>query len=253
MAYVDDPAFADVPYTGIVSKAFANQRRETIAPDRALDEVVPGDPWPFNDSGAGQPMAQTVSWRGSDNHTTHFNVVDHDRTIVSMTQSIIDAFGSGVVVPGTGMLLNSAMHNFNPLPGQIGSVAPWKRSAHNGVPVIVLREDGRPFLAIGGAGGTKIISGVAQMLVNLIDRGWSAQDVVAAPRVHNEGWDSQIDARIASSTREDLRRRGHQLEVVTSAYGTPGFSRINAIVIDADDRLTSGIDVYSEAGAAVSE
>jgi gamma-glutamyltranspeptidase/glutathione hydrolase len=151
------------------------------------------------------------------------------------------------------MLLNSAMHNFNPLPGQLGSIAPWKRSAHNGVPVIVLREDGSPRLAIGGAGGTKIITGVAQMLVNLIDRGRSVQDVVAAPRVHNEGWDSQVDARIPAETREVLARMGHQLEVVTSGYGTPGFSRINAIAIDDHDRLTSGVDVFSEAGAAVAE
>lgn len=181
------------------------------------------------------------------------NPTNRDRTIISMTKSIIDPFGSGVVVPGTGMLLNSAMHNFNPVPGQIGSIAPWKRSAHNGVPVTVLREDGRPFLAIGGVGGTKIISGVAQVLVNMFDRGWSVQEAVAAPRVHNEGWDSQIDAQIDANTRGELQRMGHQLEVISSGYGTPGFSRINAIAVSDDNRLMSSVDIFSEAGAAVSD
>ena len=85
--------------------------------------------------------------------------------LVSLTQSVIDPFGCGVVVPGTGVLLNSAMHNFSPVPGQLGSIGPWKRSVHNGVPTIVLDRDGSPILAIGGAGGTKIISGVVQVLV----------------------------------------------------------------------------------------
>ncbi|MDQ3548978.1 MAG: hypothetical protein M3439_09180, partial [Chloroflexota bacterium] len=62
-----------------------------------------------------------------------------------------------------------------------------------------------------------------------------------------------VDARIAPGTQEELRRIGHQLEIVASGYGTAGFSRINAIAIDDDNRLTSGVDIFSEAGAAVCE
>jgi gamma-glutamyltranspeptidase/glutathione hydrolase len=182
--------------------------------------------------------------------TTHFCVVDADRTVVSMTQSIVDAFGSGVVVPGTGLLLNSCMHNFNPLPGQIRSIAPWKRSVHNGVPAVVLRADGHPRLAIGGAGGTTIITGVAQILVNMLDRGWEVQEAVEAPRVHNEGDASQIDGRLGRDVAGRLAAMGHRFSTVTPRYARPVFSRINAIAIDADGTLAGGTDPFGDAGAS---
>src|SRR5690606_37627967 len=166
-----------------------------------------------------------------DRDTTHFCAVDRDRTIVSMTQSIVQSFGSGVVVPGTGMLLNNAMSNFDPVPGALGSIGPWRRSIHNGTPAIVLNPDGSPKLAIGGAGGRKIITGMVQVLVNLLDRGWELQDAVAAPRVHNEGWDTQIEDSIPDATRAELERLGHRLEVIHSDFALPVFSRINGIAI----------------------
>jgi len=251
LAVIDDPAFTPVPYAGLGSKAFADARRRIISMERALEDVAPGDPWPYDgDAAAVHPAAHTVSRWVGDQDTTHFCAVDRDRTVVSMTQSIIDAFGSGVVVPGTGILLNSAMHNFNPLPGQLMSVAPWKRSVHNGTPAIVLRPDGTPSVAIGGAGGTKIITGVAQILVHVLDRHWTLQDAVEAPRVHNEGWESQIDGRVPPGVVDGLRRMGHSLEVVMPRFARPGFSRINGIAIGPDRTLASGVDPFSDAGAA---
>ncbi len=254
LAVLDDPAFTRVPYAGLASKRFAEARRRALSSTRALETLEPADPWPFEGDGAeAMPTARLTSWRTgpvAESDTTHFCVVDRVRTVVSMTQSIIDAFGSGVVVAGTGILLNSCMHNFNPLRGQLRSVAPWKRSVHNGVPTIVLREDGRPYLTIGGAGGTKIITGVAQILVNVLDRGWTLQDAVAAPRVHNEGDTSQIDGRIGREVSERLVEMGHVLSTVTSQYARPAFSRINGIAIHSDGTLASGTDPFGDAGAA---
>jgi gamma-glutamyltranspeptidase / glutathione hydrolase len=262
LAVLDDPAFRPVPYEGLTSKRFAGERRRLLSSARALATVDPADPWPFDGAGAdGTPAARLESWRTgavADHDTTHFCVVDRARTVVSMTQSLVDAFGSGVVVPGTGILLNSCMHNFNPLPGQLRSIAPWKRSVHNGTPAIVLRPDGSPHLAIGGAGGTKIITGVAQILINVLDRGWTLQDAVAAPRVHNEGDVSEIDARVDPGVAERLRRMGHDLSVVTPRYARPVSSRINGIAIDAGlptagGALASGVDPFGDAGAAAAD
>jgi gamma-glutamyltranspeptidase / glutathione hydrolase len=253
LAVIDDPAFARVPYAGLASKQFAAARRRALSAEHAVERLAPADPWPFDEAGADAlPRSRDASWPApaAESDTTHFCVIDGDRTVVSMTQSIIDAFGSGVVVPGTGILLNSCMHNFNPLPGQLRSVAPWKRSVHNGVPVVVLREDGRPLAAIGGAGGTKIITGVAQMLVNMLDRGWDVQEAVEAPRVHNEGDASQIDGRLGRETADRLAAMGHVLSVVTPQYARPVFSRINAIAIAADGTLSGGTDPLGDAGAA---
>ncbi|MGI8687853.1 MAG: gamma-glutamyltransferase [Thermomicrobiales bacterium] len=251
LAVIEDPAFAPVPFAGLASKEFAALRRQTIAPDRARETVSPADPWPFDDVGREvMPRGETAPWDAHDTDTTHFCVVDGAHTVVAMTQSIIDAFGSGVVVPGAGFLLNSAMHNFNPIAGRRGEIAPWKRSAHNGAPTIVLREDGTPYLAAGGAGGTKVITGVVQMLVNRIDRGWTMQEAVAAPRVHNEGGLSEIDAQFPPITVNALRDLGHRLEVIRPTFASPGFSRVNAIAVDETGALTSGIDVFTDAGAA---
>jgi len=251
LAVIEDPAFAPVPFVGLASKAFAAERRRCIMIDRARDDLSPGDPWPFDNATAPeQPRSETVTWRGTDRDTTHICAVDDRRTAVSLTQSIIDPFGSGVVAPGTGILLNSAMHNFNPLPNQPGSIAPWKRSAHNGAPTIVLRPDGRAFLAIGGAGGTKVITGIVQVLVNLIDRSMNLQDAIAAPRVHNEGWGSEIDGRIPPQIIARLRAMGHETAVVQSRYALPAFSRINGIMVDDAGALASGVDIFTDAGAA---
>src|SRR5207244_10485281 len=89
LAVVDDPATAAVPFAGLASKGFADVRRRVISRDLAAADVQPGDAWPFT----------------ADRHTTHFCAVDRDGAVVSMTQSIIDTFGSGVLVPGTGILL----------------------------------------------------------------------------------------------------------------------------------------------------
>lgn len=250
LAYMDDPDFGKVPFHGLASKEFATLRRQEINAERARDGVQPGNPWAFEPESAAPPAAQFAPIGTGDHDTTHFCAVDRNRTIVSMTQSIVQSFGSGVVVPGTGMLLNNAMSNFDPTPGALGSIAPWRRSVHNGTPAIVLNADGSPRLAIGGAGGRKIITGMAQVLVNVLDRGWDLQDAVAAPRVHNEGWDTQIEDSIPAATRAELERLGHRLEVVHSDFALPVFSRINGIAIDDSGMLSSGVDIYSDAGAA---
>jgi gamma-glutamyltranspeptidase/glutathione hydrolase len=234
LAVVDDPAFGAVPFAGLASKGFADVRRRAIGRDLAAPDVPPGDPWPFT----------------ADRDTTHFCAVDSDGAVVSMTQSIIDAFGSGVLVPGTGILLNSAMHNFNPVPGRVGSIAPWKRSAHYGTPTIVLRPDGQPLLAIGGAGGTKITTGVAQVLANVVDHGPGLQEAIDAPRVHNEGGSSQVDARFGADVRDRLAAMGHAVDVVQSGVAEPGWARINGILFSPPNQFSSGVDPFGDGGAA---
>ena len=170
--------------------------------------------------------------------------------VVSLTQSIIDAYGSGVVVPGTGILLNSAMHNFSPVPGRTGSIAPWKRSAHYGTPTVVLDRDGAPRAAIGGAGGTKIVTGVVQALVHVLDHGWEMQAAVEAPRAHHEGTLCEVDGRHAPEVLAELRRLGHAPLVTMPQLAEPGFSRINGISLAPDGTATSGIDAFGDGGAA---
>jgi gamma-glutamyltranspeptidase/glutathione hydrolase len=166
-----------------------------------------------------------------------------------MTQSLVDAFGSAVVVPGTGILLNSAMHNFNPVPGELGSIAPWKRAAHFGCPLLVLAPDGRPRLALGGGGGTKIVTGLAQVLVRVIERGESLANAIAAPRIHCDGAAVELDERVFAHVEAELRARGHDVELASSSFGAPAFARLNGIEM-THGGATAGVDPFSDAGAA---
>ncbi len=234
LAVVDDPAWAAVPFDVLGSKTFANSRRMVIRPDRTNTDLQPADTWQY----------------AADRDTTHFCAVDADGMVVSMTQSIIDAFGSGVIVPGTGILLNSAMHNFNPIPGRVGSIGPWKRSAHYGTPTIVLKPNAKPLLAIGGAGGTKITTGVSQVLVNVLDHGQALQEAIDAPRVHNESGASELDARFPPRVADRLGSLGHSIEVVAPAFAQPAWARINGICFSDTGEASSGVDPFGDAGAA---
>jgi gamma-glutamyltranspeptidase / glutathione hydrolase len=91
---------------------------------------------------------------------------------------------------------------------------------------------------------------VAQVLVHVIERRMSLQEAIAAPRVHNEGDVSQVDAALGAETIERLERLGHEVEVLNPTFGLPAWSRINGIQIDESGELTSGLDPYTDAGAA---
>lgn len=237
--YVADPGFARVPFNALTTKRFAAERLRTIDRDRRHEQPADIDPWALD-----APASR---------HTTHLCAVDDERMVVSMTQSVIDPFGSGVVVEGTGILLNSAMHNFDPRPGRLRSIEPWKRSAHFGTPLLLLGPDGGAFLALGGAGGTKVVTGLAQVLAHVVDRGWCLQDAIEAPRVHCETAVSEIDARISRTAGDELRRRGHTVDNARSHPGAAAFARINGIEIGRDGTLSSGVDVFEHAGAAAGE
>ena len=173
--------------------------------------------------------------RGAGDHdTTHICAVDRDRMVVSLTQSIIDAYGSGVVVPGTGILLNSAMHNFSPVPGRTGSIAPWKRSAHNGTPVVVLTR-GAPLSAIGGARRTKI--GPASPAGGQRPRtAGTCKRRSGTPRPQRGHRARSTPASPPTVGR--LRASGMRRWSRAPPY-RPAFSRINGIALASDGTLTA--------------
>jgi gamma-glutamyltranspeptidase/glutathione hydrolase len=252
--HVDDEEAVAVPFAGLANERFARMRAAAIDRERRGDVLAPVDPWPFE--GADRPDAAAAPAAGGapgDRHTTHFCAVDESRMVVSMTQSLVDEFGSAVVVPGTGVLLNSAMHNFNPAPGRIGSIGPGRRAPHFGTPLVVLTPDGRPRLAIGGGGGTRIVTGIAQVLTRVLGRGEPLASAIAAPRIHCEGGPIEVDHRAVAVVRAGLQLRGHRVQRAVQRFGRPAFARLNGIEIAADGGLTGGVDPYTNAGASTAQ
>ena len=208
-----DPAFVDVPVAALTSKAYAAERRARIDLARAQD-------W-----GPGLAAAESAN-------TTHVTVADAGGMVVSSTQTINGLFGARFAVPGTGMIPNNYMLNFNPVPGGALSILPVKRVFTSMAPTMVLR-DGRIRFALGLPGALRIFGSAMQALVNLLDHGMTPQQAVEAPRIWTQGGPLEIEPAIPDTTAAALAARGHDL--VRSPRIAGG---MNAIAFAEDGMMT---------------
>ena len=190
---VSDPDFADVPIDELVSDQFVEGLRDQSRP---------------------VPSTGPTSFR-SESQTTHLCVIDRERNVVALTESLECIFGAGVAVPGTGVLLNDTMHDFDPRPGKINSVQPGKTPMSSMAPTIFMRDD-VPFLVLESAAGPRIITAILQVALNVIDHGMNVQDAIAAPRFHYQGGRENIlalEGRIDEGTRDELRKLGYRIDI----------------------------------------
>ena len=249
LTHLADPDRHPVPLYGVLSKAYAAELAATIDPERATPDVGPGDPWP-HEPGGRRVTTRRPGGDGANACTTHLTVVDGERNVVSLTSTLGELFGSGIMPRGTGVLLNSGMTWFNPEPGTINSVEPGKRILWAPSPTIVLNPAGRPVLAVGAPGGRRIISAIAQCIANALDFGIGVQDAVTAPRIHCEGPLALAEARLGPAVLDDLAGRGHRLKVIQESGPMFSFARPNGIAIDpATGRLTGGVNQFTPAWA----
>ncbi len=214
--WLGDPAFAEVP-KGLVSEAYAKTLAKRIDLNRAAE--VPGHSQP--------PKAQEELFG---KHTTHIAAADSAGNWVAITATVNTNFGSKVVVPGTGVILNNQMDDFSAQPGKpnafglIGAEAnriePGKRPLSSMSPTLVVR-DGKPMLTLGAAGGPTIISQVAQTLVNHLALGMGLPEAVAAPRIHHQWRPATlfVEKTMADALRQALENKGHSLRQLGD-YGT---------------------------------
>ncbi|MDP9265752.1 MAG: gamma-glutamyltransferase [Chloroflexota bacterium] len=226
-ARLADPAFVGgEPFEALASKEFAAERRRSIDPRRADPAAGPAE------------MARGAVARAAapGDHTTHVCAVDGDRTLVSLTSTLGQGFGSGVVAKGTGIVLADVMTWFDPRPGGVNSIAPGKRILWAAAPMVVVRN-GEPVLVLGAPGGRKIMSAVAQCVVRMVDRDDGPQAAVNRPRVHCEGETTQVDARVGQATLDELDAIGHILDVREETFFSSHFARPSAIAIDRESGL----------------
>lgn len=207
--YLGDPAFVEVPTEWLMSESYADEIASEIVPGvaRDSDDIAPGT----------NPVTEGEE-------TTHLTVMDSDGNVVSSTTSINFSFGSGIVVPGTGLLMNNVMGDFSASPGTpnsfglIGgfanSIQPRKRPLSSMTPTIVFRE-GQPYMATGSPGGSRIITSVLQILSNVIDHDMNVHEAAVAPRIHHQWWPDlvYVEQGLSIDTRRMLQGMGYTLEV----------------------------------------
>lgn len=208
-----DPAFVKVPVAHLTAKAYADERRAGIELGRAKS-------WTAGLSG------------GESADTTHVTVADAAGNVVSTTQTINGLFGACVQIPGTGMIANNYMYNFDPHPGRALSITPGKRCFTSMAPMMALRH-GKLAFALGLPGALRIFPSAMQAIVNLIDHGMSLQEAVEAPRIWTEGGALELEYAFPDAIAADLAARGHTIARVQRVAGG-----MNAIALDADGTLT---------------
>jgi gamma-glutamyltranspeptidase/glutathione hydrolase len=217
--YLGDPEYASVPLQHMTSKERAREWRERIegGQEIAVSFAPPGPP-----------------------DTTHVSVVDQAGNCVALTHSL--GSSSGVITPGLGFMYNDSMVNFHPRAGHPNSIAPHKSRTTGMTPTIVYR-DGRPLLVIGAPGATRIITSVAQVILNYLDFGMSISDAVLAPRFDCQGDLIKCQARIPEYVCAQVRRR-HPVRRLPQSHG--GLALVHAIAIDPQTgELSGGADTGS--------
>ncbi|MEI8395644.1 MAG: gamma-glutamyltransferase [Rhodospirillaceae bacterium] len=243
-AYLADPDFAPVPSSGLTDPLYLMMRAQLIDRDHAVPVPVrPGNPsWRDADAGVpGETYEQTS--------TSHFAIVDKAGNIVTATSSIEDTFGSRLMVDG--FLLNSELADFSFRPEVNGRpvanrIEPGKRPRSALSPTLVLDETGKPMLALGAAGGSRIIEYVAQTLVGVLDWGLDIQTAINLPRVANRNGLSELEAGTAlAGLKPGLEALGHSIALIELNSGVEGIQL-------GEGTLIGGIDPRRE-GAGVGE
>lgn len=208
--YLGDPDFVPVP-RGLIDPAYAAKQAAGIKLSRTAETVTHG-----------QPPRADVDLFGK--HTTHISTADKWGNWVAITTTVNTTFGSKVVVPGTGVILNNQMDDFSIQPGvpnafglvgnEANSVQSGKRPLSSMSPTLVFKGE-KPVMSLGAAGGPTIITQVVQALVNVIDLGLSSAQALAAPRVHHQ-WRPAVtftEQSLPDPVQQSLQARGHELSI----------------------------------------
>lgn len=199
--FMADPEFVDVSADKITSKTYAAE----IAGKIYLEKASTVD--------SASKARGHVNCSGNDcikGDTAHLTVIDRDRNVVSITDSINDFFGSGIVIENTGILMNDTMDDFCQEQGNINSIEGGKRPASCMSPTVVLKN-GKPFLSVGSAGGPRIISAVLQVIINVIDFDMGIRAAVEAPRFHCQGGEIYVEHSISKKLRRELIKKGQEI------------------------------------------
>jgi gamma-glutamyltranspeptidase/glutathione hydrolase len=229
--YLGDPAFVNAPISTLIGKDYAAKQRASIDLDHAT------------------PSTEVLTPPREGSNTTHFSIVDSSGNAVSNTYTLNFPYGVGLVAEGTGVLLNNELDDFTAAPGAsnafglVGFEAnlpgPGKRPLSSMSPAIVLK-DGKPVLVTGSPGGSRIISTVLQVIVDVLDYHMDVAAAVAAPRLHHQ-WlpdEVRIEHGFSDSVLAELKAKGHRIAEPmgqTSAHSiavTP-----NGLLGAADPRL----------------
>jgi gamma-glutamyltranspeptidase/glutathione hydrolase len=237
-AYVADPDHVNVPTAGLISPAYGTERRALIDPGHA-QSFKPGTPQgaPQRRSARARSGGSSPADANPQASTTHVSIIDWRGNAIALTCTIEQEFGSAVVAPGTGFLLNNELTDFGD-PGTANEPGPYRRPRSSMAPTIVVQGN-TPILVTGAAGGARIIMGVVDTVLNVVDFHQDLAHAVDAERTDDPTGTMTIeDARIDGSVLDELAARGHKLKRVGEYDVRP---RVQAAGIDPQTGIRSAV------------
>lgn len=234
--YLGDPAFCKVPVEGLISKEYAASLRKDIALQKARSskEVHPG---------------AVPGYESPD--TTHYSVVDGKGNMVAVTYTLNFSFGSGIVAEGTGILLNNEMDDFSAKPGspnaygllggEANAIQPGKRPLSSMTPTFLFK-DGKPFMVTGSPGGSRIITAVLQIILNVVDHNMNMAVASSMPRMHHQWFPNLIfvEQGISIDTLRILEQWGHKTKPTYAMGSTQSIMIRDGLLQGASDPRRTG-------------
>src|SRR2546425_6206116 len=258
--YLGDMDFIQVPFAGLLSKNYAQERRKLIDPAHASLELRPGSPERYMTSTQASNRPVSVNLEGDASHsgdTSYLAIVDKDRNVISFEPSLPSGWGTGVVIRDLGFIFNCRGDYYSLVPGEANALEPGKRPRSTLQSTLVMK-DSQPFMVTGSPGADDQIQRTVQTLLNTIDFGMNVQQAIEAPRWTTRSFpaspfphtmypgDLSVESRVPEAVRAALIARGHKLRV-----GAPWSMGENAaIVIDPKTGvLNAGADPRNDAYA----
>lgn len=247
--WMGDDDFVDVPSAGLLNDDYIAMRSALIDPDSRQDQVFADDPRPFDVVSIKYKVKLALAKLADEEgvNTTHFSIVDRDGNIVTYTNTIESAWGTGLMVPGFGFMLNNELTDFNSQPTfnpdpdnfnpGANDAAPFKRPRSSMSPTIIFHKK-KPLVAFGSPGGSTIIDTVVNVALNLIDHKLVIQEAVDAPRIAQTSANGSVSRELGFSDQvlQELVDLGHSVRD-PSVIGS-----VQAVVIDTNKRQFGAAD-----------
>jgi len=244
-AYAGDPEFIDVPLKGLLHPDYIKRRQNLIKLTSVIEKPIAGDPWKYEgEKSAGKSVQQSDDKKQGE--TTHFTVADQWGNVVSYTTTIEQLFGTGIMVPGYGFMLNNELTDFDAIPGGANQVEPNKRPLSSMTPTIVFKDD-KPVLTVGSPGGSTIITSVLQTIIHAIEYDMELKAAIEEPRIFTNNTTSyRHEKDIPDKVLNYLNGMGHHFGESPVTIGN-----VQSILIDHKEGTFKGVADSSRSGAAI--
>ncbi|NTU25571.1 gamma-glutamyltransferase [Bacillus tequilensis] len=244
-SYAGDPEFVNVPLKGLLHPDYIKERQQLISLDQVNKKPKAGDPWKYQEGSANYKQVEQPEDK-VEGQTTHFTVADRWGNVVSYTTTIEQLFGTGIMVPDYGVILNNELTDFDAVPGGANEVQPNKRPLSSMTPTILFKDD-KPVLTVGSPGGATIISSVLQTILYHIEYGMELKAAVEEPRIYTNSMTSyRYEDGVPEDVLSKLNGMGHKFGKSPVDIGN-----VQSISIDHENGTFKGVADSSRNGAAI--